>query len=413
MRPGARSIGFAGPPGTVPQISLRRLLAADADGDSGIRALRGKAVIVGANYVGMNDVHVTPYASGLPGSTGRLMAGAELQANIVETLLTGREPERLSAPARVFLFALFVCVAAVLFRRLAPAAGAAALALLLALAAAAGYAQFLAYIEFPAVSLQSGLLAVYLSAIGMRLTGEERERARLGAMFGRYVSPEVVRELIASPELPELGGTAREVTVLFSDIRGFTSLSERLDPREVVEMLNAYFERACAVMHAEGGTIDKYIGDAIMVEFGAPVAQPDHARRALRASLALAGVAAEFRDWMHARFPGRGLHEFAVGIGLHTGVAVVGNIGSSRKMEYTAIGDTVNTASRLEGATKALGATIVASESTILAAGRGVMTGRRDRIEVKGKELPVVVFEVLGMADDATGAADVPRGQAR
>lgn len=141
-----------------------------------------------------------------------------------------------------------------------------------------------------------------------------------------------------------------------------------------------------------------------MVEFGAPLAQPDHARRAIRAALALRRTALEFRPWMAARFPDRGLHAFDVGIGLHSGEAVVGNIGSSLRMEYTAIGDTVNLASRLEGATKDVGCAILASESTVTAAGPGVRTGKTDRIRVKGREQPVVVHEILDIETPETPA---------
>jgi class 3 adenylate cyclase len=160
-------------------------------------------------------------------------------------------------------------------------------------------------------------------------------------------------------------------------------------------MLNTYFERAGKVLMAEGATIDKYIGDAIMAEFGVPLSQPDHAARAVRAAVALYRVAVEFRGWMSERFAGRELPEFDIGIGLHTGEAVVGNIGSSTKMEYTAIGDTVNIASRLEGLTKATSCSILASGDTIAAAGNSVRTGARHSLQVKGRQQPVDSYEVI------------------
>ena len=390
-----RLITYAGPPGTVPSVSLRTLLADDALSRPEVRALRGKAVLVGANYPGMNDVHFTPYASGLLGRSGSFMAGAEIQASIAESLLSGRHTEPVPAWAAIAIAATLAAGAALAFAALSPWAGFAALALAALLAAMAGYALFAAFLVLPVASIQLGLAAAYGVSYGARLTREERERTRIGQMFGRYVSPQVVAHLVASPALPELGGRAQPVTVLFSDIRGFTTLSEKLSAPEVVEMLNTYFERACAAMLAEGGSIDKFIGDAIMVEFGAPLEQADHARRAIRAALALRRTALEFRPWMAARFPDRGLHEFDVGIGLHSGEAVVGNIGSSLRMEYTAIGDTVNLASRLEGATKEVGCAILASDATVQAAGPGVRTGKTDRIHVKGREQAVVVHEIL------------------
>jgi adenylate cyclase len=201
--------------------------------------------------------------------------------------------------------------------------------------------------------------------------------------------------LLASSELPELGGQASRVTVLFSDIRNFTTISERLSAKEVVEMLNTYFERACGVLLKEGATIDKFIGDAIMAEFGAPLPQPDHALRALRAAVALHAVAVDFRQWMAVRFAGRELPEFAVGVGIHTGEAVIGNIGSSARMEYTAIGDTVNLASRLEGKTKETNCGILASIDTVSAAGANVKTGSCHELTVKGRTQPVVALEIL------------------
>ena len=210
------------------------------------------------------------------------------------------------------------------------------------------------------------------------------------------MSEHVVDELVESGERPQLGGESKEITVLFSDIRNFTSISERLEAAEVVEMLNAYFEEICATVLDEGGTIDKFIGDAIMVQFGAPVAYEDHADRALRTALSMLEIAREFKSWLVARFPDRGLPEFDVGIGLHSGAAVVGNIGSHHRLEYTAIGDVVNGASRIEGQTKELGCAILASRDTVLAATGEVATGKVETVSVKGKEVPLELHEVLG-----------------
>ncbi|MGQ9652501.1 MAG: adenylate/guanylate cyclase domain-containing protein, partial [Thermodesulfobacteriota bacterium] len=248
----------------------------------------------------------------------------------------------------------------------------------------------------PVAGPQLALAVSYLGTLALRLTGEEKERARLRQMFGRYVSDEVVEKLLSSGRRPDLGGETLQVTVLFSDIRNFTTISERLTAHEVVEMLNAYFERACEPILSHGGTVDKFIGDAVMAIFGSPVPNPDHATRAVKAALEMAKIAAEFGTWMGRRFHGKELPEFAIGIGLHSGEAVIGDIGSPKRMEFTAIGDTVNTASRLEGATKQLGCTILASKATVERAGPSVLTGKRDRILVKGKGEPVEVFEVIG-----------------
>jgi adenylate cyclase len=396
-------IGFLGPPGTFRRISFGTVLRAHATGDLARLDLKDKVVIVAAEHVGSQDIHLTPYARGLWGSEGRMMNGAEVHANIVETLLTGRFPRTAPFSARLLCLVPVVCAGTLLFLRFHPFRGL-CLGIMLALfCALLGYLLFQMDWIVPVAGPQMALAVSYLGTLGFRLTGEERERARLRQMFGRYVSDEVVEKLLASGRRPDLGGEALRVTVLFSDIRNFTTISERLSAHEVVEMLNAYFGRACEPILSQGGTVDKFIGDAVMAVFGSPVPYPDHAVRGVKAALGMAETAKAFRSWMNSRFPGRQLPEFAVGIGLHTGEAVIGDIGSPKRMEFTAIGDTVNTASRLEGATKQLGCTIVASKATVEEAGPSVLVGRRDRIFLKGKEGPLEVLEVLGYKEGEGG----------
>jgi adenylate cyclase len=189
------------------------------------------------------------------------------------------------------------------------------------------------------------------------------------------------------------------VTMLFSDIRNFTTISEKLTARETVEFLNAYFAKAIAAVLEEGGRIDKFIGDAVMAEFGVPYPFPDHALRALRAAVRLRQAAKEFQGWMRTRFSGRDLPEFAIGIGVHTGDAVVGNLGSEVRMEYTAIGDTVNVASRLESETKRLKYAIAASAEVVREAGAKVETGLHETISVKGRVEPIEVHEVIDIRE--------------
>jgi adenylate cyclase len=391
---GAVPIAFAGPPGSFHALSFRKLLAPDALNDPQVRALAGKVVVIGAGYASMNDLHPTPYSTSI-GGANTLMAGPEIQANVVETLLAGNFIDETPAPVRLLAFAVLLGVLAWFGLRL-PAWRSVILVIVAMLAAAlAAYLLFRRNLLFPVAHLQAGMLVVLICLSLLRLTREQRERERIGQMFGRYVSPQVVSELLASPELPELGGQTRQISVLFSDIRNFTTFSEKLSAREVVELLNTYFERACAVLLAQGATIDKFIGDAIMAEFGAPLAQADHARRALHAAVALRAVAVEFRAWVEQRFADRGLPEFDIGIGVHSGEAVIGNIGSSVRMEYTAIGDTVNIASRLESQTKETGAHILASRDTVSMFGDGLRTGALHRLNVKGRAAPVEAFEIV------------------
>jgi len=396
-------IAFAGPPGTIPRVSFRRLLSPEAHQDPQVQALKDKVVIIAYEPSGVQDMHQTPYARGVFHLPARLMSGPEVHANIVETLLSGRSPPAVATPLRVAYLLFLLVLGIALFYRLAPVPGLAALGLLALAAAAFSFLLFRSNWLLPAAAPQLGLLLGYLGVLGLRLTGEERERARLRQIFGRYVSEEVVEKVLASGKQPDLGGEALTVTVLFSDIRNFTALSESLAPHEVLEMLNTYFTRACEPILAQGGLVDKFIGDAVMAVFGSPVPQPDHARRALRAALAMQEIARGFQAWMEQRFPDRVVKDFHIGIGLHAGAVVIGNVGTPKRFEFTAIGDTVNTASRLEGLTKELGWGIVASEGTVKAAGPGVVTGGRRELLVKGRQEPVVVLEVQGLEEPAAG----------
>jgi len=249
----------------------------------------------------------------------------------------------------------------------------------------------------PVAELQAGLVVAFLLTFVLRLTGEERERSRMRQIFGRYVADDVVNVLLSEDRKLDLAGEMKTVTVLFSDIRGFTTLSEKLTAHEVVEMLNAYFTRAAEPILAQGGTLDKYIGDAVMAVFGSTVSYPDHARRGLKAALGMQKEAEGFKQWMLQRFPDRGLGEFRIGVGLYTGEALVGNIGAPKRLEFATIGDTVNAASRLEGITKEMQCVIVAAEPTVKAAGEGVRTGKVETRQVKGRAEPIKIYEILGV----------------
>jgi class 3 adenylate cyclase len=356
--------------------------------------------IVTYEPTGSQDMHPTPYAQGFWPWEARYMSGAEIHANVVETLITGKAPRQVPRVVDLLFLAAFLAAGLYVFLRMSIWRGVAALAFLALMTAVLGFVFFTKDLLLAVAPVQAGLALSYIGALGLRLTGEERERARLRQIFGRYVSEEVVAKLLAAGAKPDLGGEAYRVTVLFSDIRNFTTISESLAPGQVVEMLNRYLTRACEPILAAGGMVDKFVGDAIMAVFGAPAAHPDHARRALRAALGLLAAAREFHDWLAQRFPGLGLPEFKIGVGLHTGEAVVGNIGSPKRLEYTAIGDTVNTASRLEGLSKELGWAIVASRATLNAAGGGVLVGDCRTVLVKGRREPVEVCEILGLSSD-------------
>ena len=362
-------------------------------------------MLIGAEADLQTDNHSTPYATSIFSGRVLLMSGVEIHANVLESLLSGDRLQPMGDGLRVISLLTLALLAAAAFAALPAGLGALLWLAGALLLAASGFGAFRAGILLPVSAYAITSALILLGVLGWRLTGEQRERARVRQMFGRYVSDQVVEALLQSGKRPELGGQSQVMTVLFADIRNFTTISERLNAKEVVEMLNTYFERACAVLTAEGGSVDKFIGDAVMVEFGSPLPLPDHALRGVRAALALRVVANDFASWMAQRFADRDLPAFAIGIGLHSGEAVIGNIGSPTRMEFTAIGDTVNLASRLEAMTKEMGCVILASEATIALGGDVVLCGRSELMPVKGRVAPIRVFEVLGLKMGGQGDA--------
>lgn len=391
----SRPIGFVGPPRTFPRISFRDLLEPKNLKEEDKRALKDKVVIIAGLYTGGQDIHLTPYA--------KPMSGAELHANIVETILTGRYPRPLPFWLHCLYLSALLGLATTLFVHFTPWRGLAAGLLLAAGGAGFSYLLFRQSWWLPVADLQAALVLSFLGTLGLRLTREERQRLFIQQVFSRYVSDEVVKRLLAAGRHPDLGGELLRVTVLLADIRDFTTISEKLQAPEVVELLNISFSRVCEPILAEGGMVDKFMGDAVLAIFGAPAPYPDHARRALAAAVSMRAIAGELRDWLPRRFPEAGLPVFRLGFGVHTGEAVIGNIGFAKRMEFTAIGDTVNLASRLQGKSRDLGWDIVASAATVAAAGPGVVTGRQAEVKVKGREEPVAISEVLGVGPEAAG----------
>lgn len=230
--------------------------------------------------------------------------------------------------------------------------------------------------------------AINAMALGLR------QRDNLKRTLISYVSKQVADEILSSGQLPSIKGERRKVTVLFADVRGFTSLSEKLPPEEIVSLLNEYFDRMIEAIFRHQGTLNKFIGDGLMAMFGAPVDDPRQEEHAVLAALEMERELVSLKE----KFRKERALEFRIGIGINTGVAIVGNIGSQQKMEYTAIGDTVNTAARLESATKDLGADIVLSESTQAAVRDKFALQDLGEIHVKGKAHPLHVYSVKGAA---------------
>jgi adenylate cyclase len=235
----------------------------------------------------------------------------------------------------------------------------------------------------------------YSSAMAYRFQSEYRERLRNRAYLDLYVTRQVADRILSDPAAAALGGQRVEISVLFSDIRGFTSMSEAMRPEEVVSILNEYFEKTVPRIMEQEGTLDKYVGDAIMGVWGAPMEQPDHARRAVLAGL---GMLAALRE-LHDSWRERGLPTFNIGIGINSGEAVAGNIGSRKRAQYTVIGDTVNTASRLESLNKEMGTNMIISDATYAQVRDLVEVRPLPPVTVKGKSEPLTVYEVLGLKD--------------
>jgi adenylate cyclase len=219
--------------------------------------------------------------------------------------------------------------------------------------------------------------------------------------MSQYLSPDVMEEIARDPSAIKLGGEKREMTVLFSDLRGFTSLSETLEPEQLVQILNTYLTRMSDVVFKHQGTIDKYMGDAIMAFWGAPRPQPDHARRACLVAIEMVREL----EQLNAEFAAEGIPKLMMGIGLNTGQMAVGNMGSQRRFDYTIMGDAVNLGSRLEGLNKEYGTSIILSEATLQQAGPDVRARFLDLVAVKGKKEPTAVYELLATDGLSTNGA--------
>lgn len=400
-------INYAGPPGHFPSESLSKVLEAIATRDAAYLArFKGDIVLVGATSMRLQDQYPTPFsATVLGGGASTYMPGVEIHANVVNTLLEGNPIRRVPAGVQVAFQLAFGLFGAWVLTRLRPWAGAAAsvgmAAGLLALAVAL-FAGFRLWLE-PAAPLFL-LLTLYVAAVIEHFTRSELSRLYVRRTFEAYVAPEIVGELLKNPGLaPKLGGERREISVLFSDVRNFTTISEAREPEEVVEFLNAYLTAMADVIFEQKGCIDKYIGDAILALWGnvAPLPPEEAATRAVRTALHMKAKVEELRPQWEAR----GFPYIDIGIGINTGDAVVGNIGSPRKMEFGVIGDSINVASRLEGLTKQYGGALLISGRTRELIGDRFDCTFLEEVKVKGRAQPVAIYRVDGEVSDTARAA--------
>lgn len=376
-------VRYRGRAGTFDAVSIADIL----DGRADAALLRDRIVLIGSTAQGIGDLRVTPFSPVFP--------GVELRANVIQNLLEGEVLQRPGWLAAVDVAAMIVIglvLTFVLPRLGVPAGASLASGILVAYLLAANQV-FQAEGLWLNVVYPSILIALlFASATLVRYFSTESEKRHLKIAFQHYVPPAVVDEIVADTSKLRLGGEKRDLTVLFSDIRGFTSMSEALSPEDLVKFLNVYFTEMTHQVFAHKGSLDKYIGDAIMAVFGAPVAEPEHARLACRAALDMVKAL----DGLQARWRRDGLPAIGIGIGINTGPMIVGNMGSVSRFNYTVVGDAVNLASRIESLNKTYGTNILVSESTYVKVRDEFPRAREiDRIRVRGRSQVVGIYELI------------------
>jgi len=382
---GRAIINYRGPAYTYKHYSLADVVEKKVPAEQ----FRDEIVLVGATATGIGDLRTTPYG-------GLDYPGVEIHANAIDNILhqdflVRGAKQQLADGILILVFGLPLGIALALVTPRAMWFGVLLIipfAMLVYLAFLRGY--WLNFI-MPALTLSSNVLLVSL----YRALIEEKEKRRVRAAFGQYLSPEVIRRLLLNPGLVEPKKT--EISIMFSDIRGFTTISEKLDAQELAIFLNQYLSDMTRLVFEYQGTLDKYIGDAVMAFWGAPYEEPGHATRACHTALKMIDKVRA----MQSVWEVQGKPRLDIGIGLNTGVASVGKMGSSLRFSYTALGDAVNLSSRLEGLNKDYGTHILANETTYEAAKNdGFVFRELDVIRVKGKLEPVMIFELIGKQNE-------------
>jgi class 3 adenylate cyclase/CHASE2 domain-containing sensor protein len=412
------AVNFEGGAQDIPTYSLADLRACVERGDTEFfrRHFAGKAVIIGV-VLEAEDRQVTSkrFATAPEGATGdrcvlpprpaaqyvsRTIPGPYIHATAINNLIRRDaliETGPVQSGAISVAFAAMPAFAALL---LPPVAAAAAFLLLASAWTVAAVAVFQHGLVLPLLqALFAGMEALFLT-IGFRLAVTDKDRRFLRRSFALYLAPAVIEKMMASSKLPSLGGETRNVTMFFSDVEGFTSFAETMAPAELIALMNVYLSAMTDIIESHGGFVDKYIGDAIVGVFGAPVQDEGHASQAVLAALACCDQLIELSKTAPA-FRGQLLRHR---IGLNSGEALVGNVGSGRRFNYTVIGDVVNLASRLEGANKYFGTSILASETSVALTGSAFAWREIDAVRVIGRAAPLRVYEPLAPAGKESAA---------
>jgi len=418
--PNTLTLNFRGLGRDVPAYSFADLRACVEKGDRDFfrRAFEGKVVLLGTilNFEDrkLTSMRLSGGYDGSPGSRCALpapastaktrsdVAGVFVHATVVRSLIEQDAVTELGSPMRTILTFAFAAIIACAACMLAPFGAVIAWLALTAVYTAAAVGVFVHALALPLTEPALASLAALAMMTGYRFVLADRDERFLRKSFALYLAPEVIETMVASGKMPALGGEMRNVTMFFSDLSGFSSIAETMTPGELVTLMNEYLSAMTDIIEGHGGYVDKYIGDSIVAMFGAPADDPAHARNAVRAALKCHGKLAELNAG-HPAFAGHGLSHR---IGLNSGEAVVGNIGSRRRFNYTVMSDTVNVASRLEGANKYYGIAIMASEATVAQTGDTFAWRELDAIRVMGRGEAIRVFEPLAEmgAETATQA---------
>ena len=396
---GTALINYVGPYGSYVHYSMADVLS----GKTPTGAFRDKIVLVGATALGIADIRNTPFHS-----RESAYMGVEVHANIVDNLLHSAEPQRTflvrgfrEELVDIGFIVLFGAGFGMWLGRCKPLTASATTVLGLGAFGGLVYFSFAHWGRWYSVVVPSTTLIIaYLGSISYRVFFEEREKRKIRKQFGMFLSPGVISLIEKDPEKYfRPGGETKELSILFSDIRDFTTMSEGMTPDQLVHMLNEYFNAMTEVLYKHSGTLDKFIGDAIMAFWGSPYPQQDHARRACCCALEMKSKLVELnRDWS-----ARGMRPIAIGVGVNSGEVNVGNIGSEKRLSWTVMGDNVNLASRLEGMNKQYRTAILIAEATYMEVKGQFVSREVDKIRVKGKTKPVTIYELLG---PVTAAAD-------
>jgi adenylate cyclase len=361
-----------------------RLRQGEAPPIAGTDLFKDRYVFFGFSAPGLFDLRPAPVSGVYP--------GVEVHATALDNLLAGDFLRPAPAPLPPVLTLLIALLAGVLTVRVAGIAGSLLLyAFFLLLPVLAALAAYAAGVWLPLVAPEVAVAVTLLSGGVIHYTTEGRQKLFIKNAFKQYLSPAVIEELIRHPERLSLGGERRTLSIFFSDLEGFTSISEGLEPEALTTLLNEYLTAMTDIIHAEGGTVDKYEGDAIIAFWNAPLPQEDHARRCVRAALRCQEKLAALRPAFRERI-GRDLK---MRIGLNSGPAVVGNLGSRTRFDYTMLGDAVNLAARLEGINKQFGTYTILSEATLALLAGEIPVRELSRVSVVGRREPVRIYEPL------------------